>query len=89
MNSIRWDDAGNRVADGNAQPRSESLWPININRWRITVPIGTHQTQEARKAKGMIPMSVRDEYLGDFAWLDASCSLDLELIKTIEVIEER
>lgn len=26
-------------------------------------------------------MSMCDEYLGDFAWLDASCPLDLELKK--------
>ena len=82
VNPIWWDDTRNGVSNGNTQPRPESLWSINVDRWRITVSVGTHKAQEARKAKGMISVSVGYKYFGDFAWFDASRPLNLELKRT-------
>jgi hypothetical protein len=79
MHSVRRDDTGNGVTDGNAKPGAEAFWAINVNGWRVPVPVSSHQTKKSRKSKGVITMGVCDEYLGDFARLDATCALYLEL----------
>jgi hypothetical protein len=79
MYSIGRDDAGDWVSNGNSKPHAQPLGTVNLQRRTFSVSILSHETHQARKAKGVVTVSVSQKNLAHFPRSDTICPLRLKL----------